>query len=903
MADRLYGILLCTMPRAFRDSYAHDARAVFRDLCQDALTAGGPLAVAAVVRRTLFSTLSGALAEHWGTIRQTLRRQPKRRRPPKHRSIRGTLVHMWHDVVFALRAYAKRPGFALTSVATIAVGIGAATTIFSVVDGVLLRELPYPEADKLIYFDQGSHPGPALQDWRERLTAFDQIAAVWPSSEDLTNEGNPVQVTIARTTPNLIPMIGAQPAIGRFLTEGDAVAGANPVAVISHDLWTSRWGGDSTVLGRTLRLDDRPYEVVGVAGADVTAPLRIVRRKPDVWLPLDVSREDLQRRTLYVLGVLGHLAPDASLDQAAEQMRAWEDWARTTFPEHYARSGGGDVGGSESAAPIAPLIPLHEATVRDARLALYMLFGAVGMMLFIACLNVANLFLANGSTRIREMAVRTALGATRSRILYQSLTESVVLSVAGGVAGVALAVLGVKAVVALAPANIPRLAEVGVDYRVLAFATMMAVLTGVLFGLAPAIYAAGIDVHEALKDTGQRVTAGRGRVRLKGALVVIELALAIVLLVGAGLMFNSFVALNRVDPGFVSRNLLTMSLQLGPTYDEPVGARLQFARDIVQNVRAIPGVQVASAGVTIPFGRGGRCCYMTNARYEAGGLTDSSRVVIHPIGPRYLETLGANLVRGREFTWDEETAGESVTLISRRMAERFFGAEDPLGKAITVGRSETAYRVVGVFEEMLFWSLSEDEDVDIFVPYDAIAEDMPIFSVIARTGQDPSTVIPAMRQAVWDLDPNLPASDIATMDVRVRETITDTRFLSILLLAFSVVASLLAATGVYGTMLYVVAQRQHEFGVRIALGASTGQLLSHVMKHGAKLTIAGLVVGAAGALASTRVLSSMLFGVTPTHAPTFAAVSVFLAIVALLACYVPARRAATVSPVTSLRNE
>lgn len=886
--ERLYGLIQIVLPTTLRRQYGTDARELFRDMTSETLDTNGVFPMLRLVARIYLRTIVAGANERW---RQRSRHPVHGQKQHSHRE--AHVHHFLQDIVYALREFRKRPGFSLTAVLTVALGVGATTTIFSIVDTVVLRQLPYPMQDRLVFFDEGSHTGPDFKDWQQRLESFDQIAAVWPSTTNLTNEGNPTQVGTARASTNLFPLLGARAAFGRLTVPSDETPGANAVALLSYDFWISRWGGDPTVIGRHLTLDENTFEIVGVLDK-LEAPAPVVRGKPDIWLPLDLTHEDLFRRGFHVLGVVGRLRADATLDQANLEMDAWETWAAETHPEQYVSSNGRtrDV----------PLLRLHDATVQQARPTLFMLLGAVGLMLLIACANVANLFLARGTDRARETALRSALGATIPRIIAQSLTESVSLAATGGFIGVAASYVSIRAVTALAPNNIPRLAETTIDIRILLFATIVSIGTGVLFGIAPAFYAARTDVGEALKDGGQRSSAGRGKMRLKSGLVIAELALAIVLLVGAGLLFNSFVALSRVDPGFEPQQLIVMPLQLGPSYDEPEGQRSQFARDIIERLGSTPGVRSASVGVTVPFSMLVRCCFMSSARSATDVNGDSVRIVIHPIAPRYFETMGSALVRGRELTWDDPVTTPSVAVISTKMADRFFPGQDPIGQTVAVGRSQSAYQIVGVVNDMRHWSLSRDEDVDIYIPYDRLGADIPFLSVIVRTNIAASSVLPTLRTAVWALDAELPVPDITVMDTRISESIADTRFLSLLLITFSAIALILAITGVYSTMLFAVTQRNHEFGVRMALGADSPRLIRHVLRHGAVLAATGVGLGLTGAFVSTRVLEGMVFGVSTTHGPTFAIVSVVLAAVAVLACYLPAHRAARVDPMITLRG-
>jgi putative ABC transport system permease protein len=590
--------------------------------------------------------------------------------------------------------------------------------------------------------------------------------------------------------------------------------------------------------------------------------------------------------------VFGRLKPDRGMDAAQREVDDALAFLDRQYPGQY-RSPSGEL-------REVPLLPMLEAEVGQVRSPLLMLLGAVGLMLLIACANVANLFLARGADRERELAVRAALGAGRTRLASQLLTESVLIAVLGGALGVALTVAGIRLVAAFGPADIPRLTAVSVDYRVLAFAVVAAMATGVVFGLAPAYYAARTDVGRAVREGGNRASATRGHLRLKSALVVTEIALALVLLVGAGLLFNSFVRLTRVDPGFVSENVLAMPLSVERGYDS-TQQRVQFARSVLDRVEGIAGVQRAAVGLIAPFSMGGRCCWMTRARPVSE--MDSVRVVIQPVGPGYFETLGMTLVQGRALTWADDDTEPVNTVITRTMANAFFGEENPVGELLSVGRAGTSYRIAGVVEDPKFWSLSDDEDYDIFVPFAAFGGELPFFTVAVRGVGDQEKLSEQLRAAVWSIDPSMPVPEIKVLATEVRESIAGPRFMSGLLVAFAVLAIALAAGGIYGTMLYSVSQRSRELGIRLALGARSGQLLRHVLGSGATLTGAGLVIGLGGAYALSRILAGMVFGISVQDAPTYFAVTLLLAAVALAACYVPARKAAGLDPIVTLRME
>jgi predicted permease len=882
-------LLVASMPGDLRARYLDDMVLVFRELHRDA-RARGMGAVLGVWWRAVTQVVGGGFRDRFHR-----RREKRVQKPPQRKGI-IVLDHLMQDLRFAYRSFVRQPWFSLTAIGIVALGIGATTAIFSVVDGVVLRKLSYPDPERLIYFDEASHTVPDYKSWLERLTAFESIAAVWPTRRTLLGQGPPQQVAVGQATANLLPTFGGAPARGRWLTADD-MAGDARVAVLAHDFWMRQFGGDESVVGRTIHLDDMAYTVVGLAPAGFAVPGRMSGQRIEVWTPLAIDRAEYDNRGLYTLRVVGRLAEGASLELARSQMTAWEEAMVEAYPEDYVYRDG--------TSRHIPLLTLRDAVTVDVRQELYMLFGAVGLMLLIACANVANLLLARGTDRQRELAVRAALGAGRGRIAMQLLTESVTLAVAGAVLGVAVAGLGVAGFGMLAPADVPRLQEVSVDVRTLGFALAVAVLTGVVFGVLPSFYASRAEVTEALKEGAGRASAGHSRLRVKNGLVVGEIALALVLLVGAGLLFNSFVRLKRVDPGFDPGNLISVPLTFGSLADLTRAhgpARLQALREIMGRVRALPGVQSVSAAAVVPFSQIGRCCYMTTAVTESGG--DSTRIVRHPVAPGFFETLHASLVAGRDVVWSDADAPEHRVVISRSMAERFFGDENPVGKTFTMGRNRVPATVIGVVNDLKFWNLARDRDVDVFFPYDSSAAgDLSFMHLAVRTSGSVEGVPAALRRAIWSVEPEMPIPEIQFLPARISETMTSERFLSTLLVVFAGFAVTLAAAGIYGTMLYAVGQRSHEIGIRMALGADGRRIVVQVLKRGMALTVVGVGLGLAGAVAVSRVLESLVFGISAQDVPTYGAVAVLLTFVALAACYLPARRASRLDPMITLRAE
>ncbi len=797
----------------------------------------------------------------------------------------GTVIQ---DISYAARTFAKRPGFSLTVIALVALGVGATSTIFSIVDNVLLNRLPYPESERLVYFDNAAHSIPLYRDWKERTNSFSVMGAVWDDDFDLTGDGEPEKILGGRVTKDFFGMLGARSEIGRLFTPEDFVGTPARTIVISHGLWQRRWGSNVGVLGNTITLNGNPMEIVGVVNESFTPPADV---DVEIWLPLDVTVEDFQRRGRMILSVIARLQPNVSLHAAQADVDVVSAALAAEFPDNYRQDDG--------SPRIYPVIPLKTATVGDIGTTLYMLLGAVGLMLLIACANVANLFLARGTDRTREMALRAALGAGRGRIVTQLLTESVSLALVGGTLGIVLAVFGVAAFDAFCPGGIPRMESIAIDVRVLGFALVVSIGTGVLFGVLPAFSAARSDVRTALGETPGIGSGRRRRPNLRSALVVAEVAMALMLLMGAGLLFRSFVTLSNVDIGFETENVLVLPLNIRDSYEAP--QRIPFTRDLFDRLAALPGVASVGAGTTVPPTGGRMCCWVGGIRTDdQPEFEDEWSTIAHPITREYFAAIGAEILQGRGFTQVDDDPSLNSTIINQSAALYLFGESNPIGQSFWFRDSRLT--VVGVVNDIRHWRLSGDDEYNLYLPY-ALHGDMGILEVAIKSSVDPGVLARNVRDVVWAIDPDLPIGEIVQLKHKVAQSIAQPRFLSILLLTFAALSMLLAAGGIYGSLLYSVGQRHKEMGIRMALGAGTANVVGMVVRSGLVLIVIGLLLGIGGAFALSRTLESLLFGITPADPGTFVVVPLLLGAVALIACYLPARKAAQTDPIETLRAE
>lgn len=824
---------------------------------------------------------------------------------PKHSVVFGSPVKggrtnvakdIWHDLRYGLRMLVKNPGFTAVAVIALALGIGANTAIFSVVNTVLLRQLPYKDPERLVmvFEDSSKHGHPRdtptvanYIDWRDQNQVFESIAAITDATFNLTGIGDPERILGYRVSASLFPMLGVSPQLGRFFTPDEDQAGANRVAIMSHSLWQRRFGGDPNIIGKALTLNGRSVTVVGIMPAN----FRFRTQEDELWVPIAFSQEEQQNRSAHYLDVVARLKSGVTLSQSQAEMSAIAARLQQQYPDTNT-----DVG--------AEVVLLHEHMVGDIRPALLIFLGAVGLVLLIACVNVANLLLARAAVRQREIALRVALGASRWRLIRQFLTESILLGMLGGIVGLVLALAGLRLLTVIIPPDIPQIKNISIDPRVLGFTILISLLTGLIFGLAPAIQLSGFSPNETLKEGGHNPVAGRGN-RIRGGLIVAEVAISVVLLIGAGLLINSFLRLRNVDPGFRSENLLTMRVSLPQAkYGEPA-QRAAFYTELNRRLESVPGVSSSAVITHLPlYHQGGSTIVYIEGRPEPPPSQEPI-ITTRVISPKYFETMGIPLLSGRQLTDQDTDNSPNVTVISETMARRYWPGENPIGKRVAFGRPERDeewFRIVGIARDVRQSDLITEIKPQMYVSYQQTGFFIPR-DLVLKTDVDPLSLAATVRKTIWEIDKDQPVSNIRTMDQIASESVARQRFSMLLFAIFAGVALLLAAVGIYGVLSYSVAQRRGEFGIRMALGAQKRDVLKLTISKGLKLVLLGVVFGLVGAFALTRLMASLLFGIGATDPTTFAAISLVLVGVGLLASYIPARRATKVDPIVALRNK
>ncbi len=793
---------------------------------------------------------------------------------------------------YGARVLVRAPGFTLVALLTLALGIGANTAIFTVVNGVLLRPLPWEDADRLVGlwesnpgrgWPQFSTSGPNFLDWVEQNRSFERMAGWRFLSFNLTGSGEAERIGGGAASADLLAMLGGQPVLGRgFLPEEDRPGGGARVAIIGHGLWKRRFGSDPGILDKGLTANGETYTVVGVLpdGFEWIGPT-------DLIVPLGPTLDE--NRGNHVIQTIGRLRPGVSEAQAREDMEEIALRLERLYPD--SNAGWGVAMSTFYDWIIGP----------DLRRALLVLSGAVAAVLLIACANVASLMLARASTRRREIAIRTALGASRLRIVRQLLVECLLLSLAGGALGLLLAMWGVEALRALGPDSVPRLDETSLDGRAVAFTLVLSLITSVIFGLAPSLQASRADQHESLKEGGRGTPGVSGQQRLRGALVVIEVALSLVLLIGAGLLVRSFLRLQSVDPGFAAEGLLTMELNLPDSRYPAAPQKAAFYSQLIERVGGIPGVESAAAASILPFGPGNTAIEVQVEGRPPDAEGDAPSADWRMVTPEYFRTLRIPILKGRSIDLKDSAESELVIVISESMARRFWPDEDPIGRRIGPGSSDSRWTIVGVAEDVKTSGLDlETRPLMYLSSYQSSWNPM---ALAVRASGDPSVVLAAVRTTVRDLDKDVPVSNVRSMEEMISASVGPRRFNMLLLAIFSGVALGLAAVGIYGVMAFAVTQRTHEIGIRVALGAQRGSVIKMVVGQGLRLTLVGVAAGMLAALGLTRTLSSLLFEVTTTDPLTFMGIPLVLTGVALLACWLPARRATRVDPMVALRCE
>jgi putative ABC transport system permease protein len=801
---------------------------------------------------------------------------------------------------YAIRRLLHDPGFGLIVVLTLALGIGANTAIFSIVDAVLLRPLPYSAPDRLITANhfypslndlEAGFAVPSYADLKARSQWLDSYAVVNQWGVNLTGNGEPERLQGARVTGGYFRVLGVSPLLGRTLAPGEDVDGKDKVVVLSHGLWTRLFGADPGILGRKLVLNSEPYDVVGVmpSGFRDFFSNRVELWAPAVFRPAQYSDN---ARTNEFLSFAGRLKPGIPVDQARREMSAFAAQLKADHRENYPPNW---------TITVKSFTEVASGRIRPA---LLILLGAVGLVLLIACANIANLLLARGAARAREMAVRTALGATRGDIVRQLMSESLVLAFVGATLGLLLAFGAVKGLVALNPTNVPRVEEIGINGTVLLFTLSIALITGLLFGIVPAIQASRTDPQASLREGGRGVgdTSGQAARRV---LVVAEVALALTLLVGAGLLLRSFAMLQAVSPGFDASNLMTMSVSLPNVKYPTPESRAAFFEALMPRIAALPGVVAAGATSNIPFGGN-----WSTGSFDVEGY-QPPRGEPSPWGDTRVATRGFHeamrmrLIRGRLFAETDRTDAPRVVVVDEELARRYWSKEDPIGKRITFGdtaRPDVQWvTVIGVVQHTAHEGLDAERRVQLYLPYAQRA--IPTMTLAVRTAGEPHQIVSAVRGAVRSVDRDQPIAQIRTMDEMMETTVGQRKLSMYLLTAFAGIALLLSAIGIYGVMSFDVTRRSQEMGVRMALGAARGRVLAMILRQGMVLAAIGVVLGLIGAFAVTRVLENQLFGITPSDPATFGAVAFLLCLVALVATLVPALRATRVDPAITLRYE
>jgi putative ABC transport system permease protein len=809
------------------------------------------------------------------------------------------LADLWQDLRYGLRTLLKNPGFTIVAVVALALGIGANSAIFSVVNSVLLRPLPFKSPKQLVMvWENAAHLGfpkntpspPSFLDWQRQNTVFTGMAAMSERSFNLTGVGEPERLEGRRVSANLFDLLGVPALLGRTFVPDDDRPGTH-VALLSYSLWQRSFGLDPSIIGRAVTLNGESYTVIGVMPRGVHLHA-YGNWNDELWVPIAFTNEESTNRGTHFLEVIARIKPGITLKQAQAEIETIAARLAKEYPKYNTRIG-------------ATVMPLHEEIVGDIKPALLILLGAVGFVLLIACANVANLLLARAAVREKEIALRLALGASRSRLTRQFLTESVLLAFLGGGFGLLLALAGIRVLKTFIPPSIPQTQTISIDGKVLLFTALTALLTGIVFGLAPAMHASHSNLNESMKEGGRDSASGRKGNRLRDLLVIGEVAVSFILLVGAGLLINSFLHLRNLDPGFRADHLLTMKVDLSELKYPDGERRSVFFDEVLRRIRVLPGVQSVAVAGNLPLTYNG-----DSATIAVEGIPDPPPdqwpdVIYRAIGPGYFSTMGIPLIRGHDFTDQDRADSKKVVVISEKTAEHYWPGEDPIGKRVKpdATNSDVPWReVIGVVKDVRQNDFIAQPKMQMYFNYRQL-NDLAANALIVRTSVDPVSLATPVRNSIWAVDKDQPVADVDTMDHIVSAAIARQRFSMLLLGIFAASALMLAAVGIYGVMSYSVTQRTHEIGIRMALGARRADVLQMTIKQGLKLVSVGMILGLVAAFLLTRILTSLLFGVSATDPITFIGISLVLLAVAILASYLPALRATKVDPIIALRAQ
>ncbi len=891
--ERWYRRLLALYPARFRDRFGDEMLDLYRDRARrgDAESPRWP--------RLVLDVLATAPLEHAREIGR--RRRERGDDPTLSRSNLqmgdGMLWSIQQDIRYALRSMIRKPAFSAVVLLTLSLGIGANAAIFSVVNGVLLHPLPFRGADRIVSFTHldpyWSVSEPEFMDYQRDMRAFERLAAYNTQDASLTGGNEPARVTVARVSTEFFRILGVQPQVGRGFTADEYTSKASPVILLSDGVWRARFGGDRGIVGKDVMINGRPRTVVGIMPPRFDFPTTAT----GIWSPMRLNPDSLWTRNNHYLSMVGTLAPGMSIARARTEAITLERRWMKDFPETY----------FPGKPFVANITTITDSIIGDTRPFLLALLGAVGFVLLIACVNVANLLLARGESRRKELAIRTALGASRRRLVRQVLTESALYAMGGGALGILFAWWGQRLLIAAAPSSIPRLGEVHIDATVMAFTFVVSLATGMLFGLVPALRGSRENSADTLKEGGKTSASGTGFRSARSALVVAEVALAVVMLTGAGLMLRSLWKLQGTDLGFNPSQLLTMEIALPPAA-YPEGRAVDFYHDLVSRVQAMPGVRAAAAVRWLPMDGSGNIWSIFIDGRVVKAISEAPSAAPQQVTPEYFKAMSIPILHGRGFAESDRVGAPYVALVNETMAKQLWPGHDPIGHTIKMfDTAATWATVIGVVKDVRSQGLQDDVPPTMYFPHAQAGKTNynagSTMTLVIHTAGDPALAAGAIRAAARALDKNAPVSQARTMDEVVAGSIASRRFSTTLLAVFALLALLLAGIGIYGVIAYSVSQRTYEIGLRMALGAQRGSVMRLVLSQGMRMTLLGLAIGIVGAIAIMRLLRSMLVNVSVLDLPTLGAVSLALATVAALACLLPARRAVEISPTEALRGE